>query len=122
METGPMPGAAANEPGDALAWLHPSQHGTPAACLQRIRWICEQMPDLYSAAITVAATHQGVPRDQLAAALRQFRPELQMHSPRDVAGMINGLWNGGKDGFEAVLRTRKNAERRNTALPFVKPD
>ena len=36
--------------------------------------------------------------------------------------MINGLWNGGKDGFEAVLRTRKNAERRNTALPFVKPD
>ena len=73
METGPMPGAAANEPGDALAWLHPSQHGTPAACLQRIRWICEQMPDLYSAAVTVVATHQGVPRDQLAAALRQFR-------------------------------------------------
>lgn len=107
---------------ETLTWLLPAQHGTPAVCLQRIRWICEHTPDLYSAAITVAATHQGVPRDQLAAALRQFRPELQVHSARDVAGMINGLWHGGKDGFEAVLRTRKNAERRTTALPFVRPD
>jgi len=117
-----MPRADSQDPADALSWLRPDQHGLPAECLQRIRWICAEMPDLYSAAITVAATHQGVPRDQLAAALRQFRPELQVHSPRDVAGMINGLWNGGREGFEAVLRTRKNAERRTTGLPFVKPD
>jgi hypothetical protein len=90
--------------------------------LQRIRWLCENVPDLYSAVLTVTATHQGVPRAQLAAALRQFRPELQVHSPHDVAGMIKGLWHGGKDGFEAVLRTRKTAERRAAALPFVRPD
>lgn len=117
-----MPHSVPDASADALTWLRPGRHGTPADCLQRIRWICEQVPDLYSAAITVAATHQGVPRDQLAAALRQFRPELQVHSLPDVAGMINGLWNGGKDGFEAVLRTRKTSDRRVGALPFVKPD
>lgn len=117
-----MPQTELPAPAEALGWLHPGQHGTPAACLQRIRWICEQMPDLYSAALTVVATHQGVPRDQLAAALRQFRPELQVHSAHDVAGMLNGLLNGGKDGFEAVLRTRKTSDRRATSLPFVKPD
>jgi hypothetical protein len=121
-----MPDAATTadpqDPAPTLTWLLPGQQGTPAICLQRIRWICEHVPDLYCAAITVAATHQGVPRDQLAAALRQFRPELQVHSPRDVTGMVNGLWHGAKDGFEAVLRTRKTSDRRSSALPFVRPD
>lgn len=109
-------------PEQALAWLLPGQHGTAAASLQRIRWICEQVADLHGAVLAVAATHQGVPRDQLAAALRQFRPELQMHSAHDVKGMLNGLLNGGRDGFEAVLRTRKTSDRRTGSLPFVRPD
>jgi hypothetical protein len=109
-------------PDQDLAWLRPDQHGTPAACLQRIRWICEQMPDLYTAVFTVVATHQGVPREQLASALRQFRPELAANTAQDVVGMINGLWNGGKDGFEAVQRSRKSAGRRAVAMPFVKTD
>lgn len=117
-----MPAPDERSPDVAPVWLRPDQHGTPTACLQRIRWICEQMPDLYSAVFTVTATHQGVPREQLAAALRQFRTELQVNTAQDVLGMINGLWNGGKDGFEAVQRSRKVAGRRAAAMPFVKND
>jgi hypothetical protein len=84
--------------------------------------MCEQFPDLHDAMLSVVATHQGIARPRLAAALQQFRPELRAMPPQDVLSLVNGLLNGGRDAFDAVLRTRKSSERRASALPFVRPD
>lgn len=108
--------------GELPTWLLPSGQGDPAACLQRIRWICQNVAELHGALFTVVATHPGVPRDRLAEALRLHRPDLRAHSAADVLSLINGLWNGSRDGFDAVLRTRKNSERKSGGLPFVRPD
>jgi hypothetical protein len=121
-QTAADPADAASEDG-LPTWLLPSGQGDPAACLQRIRWICQNVADLHSAVFTVVATHPGVPRDRLAEALRLHRPDLRAHNAADVHSLINGLWNGSRDGFDAVLRTRKNSERKSGgALPFIRPD
>jgi hypothetical protein len=112
----------ATDAGEAAAWVLPGPHGDPASCLQRIRYICQRNPDLYAAVATVVATHQGVPRDRLAEALRMNRAELQAHAVEDLVNLLKAAWNGGRDGFEAVLRTRKNSERKTGALPFIRPD
>lgn len=107
----------------ALGWLRPRHHGHASECLQRIRWLCEQVEDLHGALLLVVATHQGIPRHQLASAVRQFRPELAGMPVEDVHSLINGLLNGGRDGFEAVQRSRKGARRpKTTDLPFIRPD
>lgn len=105
-----------------LSWLLPRQHGEPAECLQRIRWLCEQIEGLHELMLVVGATHQGIPRASLASAIRQFRPELHQTPPDDVHSLLNGLLNGGKDGFEAVQRSRKSASRRSGGMPFLRPD
>jgi len=106
----------------SLQWLLPNQHGDPVTCLQRIRMICLSNPDLFSTLMTVVATHQGVPRERLAAAVQQFRPDLRSFSQEDVVSLFNGLWNGGRSGFDSVLRTRKSGERKAAAMPFIRPD
>lgn len=105
-----------------LDWLRPDAGADPVACLKRIRWMCDQVPDLASLVLLVGATHQGVPRARLAAALHHCRAELATMPEADVLSLVNGLLNGARDGFDAVLRSRKGANRRATAMPFLRPD
>lgn len=106
---------------DPLAWLQPGRRTAPAEALRRIQLLCAGRPDLYAAMLLVLATHQDLPRDRLAEALKQFRPDLDAYSRDDVVGLLTAIWNGGKSGFDAVLRTRAHAPKRGAAgLSWVK--
>jgi hypothetical protein len=107
---------------EAPHWLLPRQAGSPVNCLRRIRWICQAVPDLFEAVLLVCATHQGVPRPSLAAAIKRYHPAVAALSVEDVQGLVNGLLNGGRDGLEAVQRSRKNGARRQSPMPFLRPD
>ena len=99
--------------------------GKPVALggsLGRVKAICAQTPDLFQATFIVLATHQSVPRDILAAAIKQFRPELNSLTQDDVVGLLTALWNGGKQGFDTVLRTRRGAPRSAAAHPWASAD
>lgn len=99
-------------------WLAATHRPSPPEALRRIRAICEQSPELFAAPMTVVATHQGLRHDILAAAVKQFRRDLDPFSRDDVTGMLRACWNGGWQGFDAVLRTRQKRERATTsALP-----
>ena len=110
------------QPDADLSWLSPSHRAKPALALSRIAAICQQVPDLYAALATVQATHQGLPRELLARAIKQHRSDTDPYSHADVAGMLTALWNAGRDGFEAVQRTRKTNQRvaSAAALPWGK--
>jgi len=99
----------------ALEWLLPGHRAAPAEALRRIQSLCGGYPDLFCAMFCVLATHQELPRDILAAAIKQFRPDLEAYSREDVVSLLNCIWNGGKSGFEAVLRTRANSPKRGAA-------
>jgi hypothetical protein len=99
-----------------LTWIAPSQRASPADALARIQAICEACPELFSAMLAVYATHQGVPREILAAAVKQFRRDTDSLSRDDVVSLLTALWNGGKQGFEAVLRTRRNPPRTTPSM------
>jgi hypothetical protein len=105
---------------ETVAWAVPGRHGSPAEALARIGALCRGHADLFSALFAVLATHQGVSRDLLAAALQQFRPELAGLARDDVVGLLTAILHGGRPGFEAVLRSRQRGERRASALPWVK--
>jgi hypothetical protein len=107
---------------EAPDWLLPRHALSPADSLRRICWICRQVPDLFEAVLLVCATHQGVPRASLAAAIKRYHPAVAGLSVEDVQGLVNGLLNGGRDGLEAVLRSRKNGARRQSPMPFLRPD
>jgi len=69
----------------------------------------------------VLATHQELPRDMLAAAVKQFRTDLEAYTRDDVAGLLTAIWNGGRSGYDAVLRTRAHSPKRGAgALSWVK--
>lgn len=111
------------EPGDddPLAWLQPGRRAAPAEALRRIQLLCASRPDLYAAMFLVLATHQELPRDRLAEAIKQFRPDLDACSREDVVGLLTAIWNGGKSGFDAVLRTRAHAPKKGGGgLSWVK--
>lgn len=101
---------------EELSWLLPGRHGTPAEVLPRIQFICQQQADLFSALLLVAATHQGLPREILATAVKQLRSDLDDLSREDVAGLLTAVVNGGRDGFDAVLRARRKTARKSGAL------
>lgn len=105
-----------------LEWLHPSHRPSPADALLRIRWLCTQHTDLFSAMFAVLATHQAVPREILAAAVRQCRRDAESLSQADVAGLFTALLNGGRQGFETVLRTRRSGDRKPAVPSWVKSD
>ncbi len=109
-----MPGSADTD------WLIPGHHGSPAEALLRIGAICQSHTDLYSALLTVLATHQGLQRDILAAATRQFRPELADLTRDDVSALLVSIWVGGREGFNATLRARRKGDRKGAALGWVK--
>jgi hypothetical protein len=105
-----------------MAWMAPGYRATASEALPRIRALCQMHDDLFPAVFVVLASNPGVPRDILAGALRQIRPELQAFSRADVVGMLVAAYNGGRQGFEAVLRTRRQTPGPkvvNTALPWA---
>jgi len=104
-----------------LAWMLPGHRAAPADALKRIQALCAGLPDLHGAMFCVLATHQELPREMLAAAIKQFRPDLDAYSRDDVVSLLVAIWNGGKSGFDAVLRTRANAPRKaGGGLSWVK--
>lgn len=115
-DTGDDAGAGA----DPLDWLLPGYRAAPAEALKRIQALCAAWPDLHAAMLVVLATHQGLPRDVLAVALKQFRPDLEVYSREDVVSLLTAVWNGGRSGFDAVLRTRANSPKRAGSLSWVK--
>lgn len=105
---------------DAAWWL-PGRHGQPAEVLPRVQAICAAIADLPACMLLLMATHQGLPRDILAAVTQQFRPDLADLTRDDVIGLYTALQNGGRQGFDAVLRSRRKGERRSAAgLGWVK--
>lgn len=117
-----MPDAAYEEEAeDPLAWLQPGCRAAPAEALRRIQLLCGGWPDLYAAMFLVLATHQELPRDVLAAAIKQCRPDLEAYTREDVVSLLTAIWNGGKSGFDAVLRTRANSPKKGGgAFSWVK--
>ena len=113
---GEQSGALPSWPADA-AWVVPGQHGTPFQALSRIGLICNAMADPFSAMFAVLATHQGVAKDMLALSILQFRSDLADLGHDGVAALLTGILNGGRSGFDAVLRSRRKSERKVTALP-----
>lgn len=112
---------AASERDGTLAWLQPGHRAAPAEALKRIQALCSFWPDLYAAMFAVLATHQELPRDMLAAAIKQFRPELAIYTVEDVVSLLTAIWNGGKSGFDAVLRTRAASPKKGVgAFSWVK--
>ncbi|MBN8504454.1 MAG: hypothetical protein J0L58_08245 [Burkholderiales bacterium] len=99
-----------------LSWLLPGRHGTPAEVVPRIQFICQHQPDLFAALLLLVASHQGLPREILAAAVKQCRHDLDDLSREDVAGLLTAVLNGGRDGFEAVLRARRKSARKSGGL------
>lgn len=97
---------------DALDWLLPGHRAAPPEALRRIQALCAAWPDLHAAMLVVLATHQDLPRDMLAAAIKQFRPDLGAYTQDDVVSLLTAIWNGGKSGFDAVLRTRANSPKK----------
>jgi hypothetical protein len=104
---------------DTLAWFAPGQHGTPAQALARIRAICAHVPELQGAMFAVLGAHQGVPREMLAAAIQQCRADAAAMPRADVVALLTATWTGGREGFDAVLRSRRKGERKG-GLGWVK--
>lgn len=107
-----------------LAWMAPDHRAGPAEALPRIRAMCALCPELFDAMLLVVATHRGVPVPHLAAVLKSARPELADLQPHDVEGLVTATWNGGRQGFDAVWRTRQKAGRRSAAaaMPWSTTD
>jgi hypothetical protein len=115
-----MNDAAQDDGTEELGWLLPGHRAAPAEALRRIQLLCGAWPDLHAAMFTVLATHQELPRDMMAAAIKQFRPDLEPYTREDVVGLLTALWNGGRSGFDAVLRTRANAPKKVGGFSWVK--
>lgn len=104
----------------SVAWLLPGKAPHPAEALQRIQALCRALPDPYTAVITVLVTHPSVPWDLLAPTLQRFRPDLAGYAREDMVALLTAAWNGGKSGFDAVMRTRANAPKRTGGFSWVK--
>ncbi len=102
-----------------MQWLAPQYRATPGEALQRIEAICAMHGELCQAVFVVMATHSGLPAPILAAAIKQFRRDTDALTREDVMGLMTALANGGRQGFEAVLRTRKSAPRQASGFPWA---
>ena len=105
---------------DPLCWLLPGHRAAPAEALKRIQALCAAWPDLHAAMLVVLGTHQELPRDVLAAAIKQCRSDLDAYTRDDVVSLLTAIWNGGKSGFDAVLRTRANSPKKGGGFSWVK--
>lgn len=102
-----------------LSWITPGNHGAPADALLRIGFICAEVNDLFGAMFAVLGTHQAVSHHILAAALKQCRSDLADLSRDDVSALLTSAWNGGRSGFDAVMRSRRKGLRKTSALPWA---
>lgn len=120
----PLHTAVDAEQAQSLAWMAPGHRSGPAEALPRIRAMSGLCPDLFDAMLMVVATHRGVPVPHLAAALKAARPEPAELQQPDVEGLVTATWNGGRQGFDAVWRTRQKAGRRSAAaaMPWSTTD
>lgn len=105
-----------------LDWIAPGQPVAPREALQRIERICALHPTLFGAALCASVTHPGVPHEHIARALLQFRRDADGLTVQDVVGLLTACHTGAREGFEAVLRSRRKGERRSTVSAWVKPD
>lgn len=103
-----------------LGWITPGQHGTPTQAMERLRAICAAVPDLHGACLAALATHQGLPREILAAAIQQCRPDARVYKREDMVALLIALHTGGREAFEAVQRARRSADRKASTVPWVK--
>jgi hypothetical protein len=94
-----------------LAWLAPEHSASPAQVLKRIDAICRLQPQLFGAVSIVAATHGQVRIQHLAAAIGRFHPGAAGLSERDISGLITAVRTGGREAFDAVLRSRSKGTR-----------
>ena len=99
----------------ALDWMLPGARNAPADSMHRIRPCAPPTPTCSRPLITVLATHQGVPRELLAVAIKQCRPDLESFSRGDVSQLLIAAWNGGKSGMDAVHRARSSKGKRSSA-------
>lgn len=113
-------GSGSSGGSDELAWLLPGTPQGPAEVLPRVQAICAAVPDLFGAMFLLLATHQGLPRELLAAATKQFRGDIDDLGRDDVAALYTALLNGGRQGFDAVLRSRRKGDRKAAAMSWVK--
>lgn len=102
------------------AWMLPSQRPSPAAAVPRIAALCQAWADPFMALFCVAATHQNLPREMVASAALQFRPDLQDLTRDDVAALLVASVTGGRQGFDAVLRARRKTDRKAAAALWVR--
>jgi hypothetical protein len=105
-----------------VAWMLPGVSSTASDAAARIHAICTAHPDLFTAMLTVVATHPTLSRDKLAVAIQQFRPDCAGLSLADLQGLIVALHNSGRQGFDAVLRTRKGAKRPAASTSWLPSD
>jgi hypothetical protein len=68
--------------------------------------------------LAVQLTHGAVSRELLALAIKQFRRDAESLSPKDLQGLLAAATNGGRQGFDAVLCTRKGGERKPISLSW----
>jgi len=92
----------------------PGHRSSPAQALKRIKALCTRFPDLFQAMLVVTVTHPAVAKEMLAPAIKQFRRDTDTLSSEDMSGLLVAISNGAQQAFEAVLRTRKNAERKGS--------
>jgi hypothetical protein len=103
-----------------VAWVFPGRQGTPAQALARIELLCAGIPDLFALLLAILATHQAVAKDILALSIAQFRPDVADLGKDGLVALLTSILNGGRPGFDAVLRSRRKAERKAVALPWGK--
>lgn len=120
----PAPHATDAAPREApdWAWALPGHQPAPAEAVPRIAALCQAWTDPYMALFAVLATHQGLPREMLAAAVLRFRPDLADLSRDDVVGLMVSIVNAGRQGFDAVLRSRRKSDRKAAAAMWMAPD
>lgn len=102
-----------------LRWMLPGHAATPAESLHRIGVLCARFPDLFAALLAVLATHQGVSRELLAAAVMKYRPDLAGMSREEVCGLLVAIRNGGWQGFDAVWRAKRKEPRKAGGFPWT---
>lgn len=101
-------------------WALPGQHGTPTEALARIGALCHGIPDLFTALWIVMATHQGLPKELLATAVLQQRSDVGDLGKDGLVALMTAIVNGGRQGFDAVLCSRRKSERKATGFPGTK--
>ena len=82
--------------------------------------MCGRFPDLFNPMQAVVVTHPAVSREMLAMAIKQFTPDTDALGQDDVLGLLASVINGANQAFDAVLRTRKGADRKAASLPWGK--